>query len=81
MDNNCYQEKVKPLSFSMNNKNYNNKDSRLINEDQLQKNAVKSLEHSNLKKINSDNINIFSDLSQLHENVSDNQNKELSGLC
>ncbi|XP_060845792.1 putative uncharacterized protein DDB_G0282133 [Rhopalosiphum padi] len=78
MDNNCYQEKVKPLSFSMNNKNYDNKDSRLINEDQLQKNAVKSLEHSNLKKFNSDNINIFNDLSQLHENVSDNQNKELS---
>uniref|UniRef100_A0A2S2NSN5 Uncharacterized protein n=1 Tax=Schizaphis graminum TaxID=13262 RepID=A0A2S2NSN5_SCHGA len=78
MDNNCFQEKVKPLSFSINSNNYNNKDSRLINEDQLQKNAVKSFEHSNLKKFNSNNINIFNDLSQLHENVSDNQNKELS---
>lgn len=66
----------------MNNKNHHNKDCHLTNEDQLQKlNDLNFMEHSNLKNIDSENINIFDDLSQSQENVSDNQNKKLSGLC
>lgn len=82
IDNNFNQEKVKSLSLSMNNKNHYNKDCHLTNEDQLQKlNDLNFMEHSNLKNIDSENINIFDDLSQLQENISDNQNKKLSGLC
>jgi len=66
----------------MNNKNHYNKDCHLTNEDQLLKlNDLNFMEHSNLKNIDSESINIFDDLSQVQENVSDNQNKKLSGLC
>lgn len=82
IDNNFNQEKVKSLNLSMNNKNHYNKDCHLTNEDQLLKlNDLNFMEHSNLKNIDSESINIFDDLSQVQENVSDNQNKKLSGLC
>ncbi|KAE9529797.1 hypothetical protein AGLY_011893 [Aphis glycines] len=79
IDNNFNQEKVISLSLSMNNKNHHNKDYHMTNEDQLQKlNDLNFMEHSNLKNIDSENINMFDDLSQSQENVSDNQNKKLS---
>ncbi|XP_025200171.1 protein PFC0760c-like isoform X2 [Melanaphis sacchari] len=80
MKNNFNQEKLISLSLSTNSNNHYNKNSHLTDKDQSQKlNTLKSMKHSNLENLNSDNINIYNDLSQLsHENVSNDQNKELS---
>ncbi|XP_060880884.1 uncharacterized protein PF3D7_0207100-like [Metopolophium dirhodum] len=68
MDSNFNQEKVKALSLSMDS--YNN-DRNLIDKDHSQKlNSLKSIEQSNVKNLDSDNINILNDSSQLHVNVS-----------
>lgn len=81
MDNNFNQEKAEALRLSMRSYNHLNKDNSLIDEDLLQKtNSINSTEQSNLKNSNSNNIKMFDDLSQLNENLSDEQNKELCGL-
>ncbi|XP_022178678.1 putative uncharacterized protein DDB_G0282133 [Myzus persicae] len=66
MDNNFNQEKVKGLSC-------------LTNKDHPQKlNSLKSIEQSNVKNLNSDNVNIFNDLSQLNANASLEPNRDVS---
>jgi len=78
MDNNFNQEKVKALSLSMDS--YNN-DRNLIDKDHSQKlNSLKSIEQSNVKNLDSDNINILNDSSQLHVNVSLEPQKAVPGL-
>jgi len=78
MDNNFNQEKVKALSLSMDS--YNN-DRNLIDEDHSQKlNSLKSVEQSNVKNHDSDNVNILNDSSQLHVNVSLEPHKDVPGL-
>jgi len=78
MDNNFNQEKVKALCLSMDS--YNN-DRNLIDKDHSQKlNFLKSIEQSNVKNLDSDNINTFNDSSQLHVNVSNEPQKPVHGL-
>ncbi|XP_029343277.1 putative uncharacterized protein DDB_G0282499 isoform X2 [Acyrthosiphon pisum] len=68
MDNNFNQEKVKASNLSMDS--YNN-DRNLIDKDHSQKLiSLKSIEQSNVKNLDTDNINIFIDSSQLDGNVS-----------
>jgi len=80
MDNNFNQEKVKALSLSMDSYN-NDRSLILIDKDHSQKlNSLKSIEQSNVKNLDSDNINIYNDSSQLHANVSNEPQKAVSGL-
>jgi len=78
MDNDFNQEKVKAFSLSMDS---SNNDNCLIDKDHSQKlNSVKSIKQSNIKNLNSDNTNIFNDLSQSSENASLEPNLDISGL-
>lgn len=78
MDNNFSQEKVNELSLPMSS--YNN-DSCLIDKDHSQKlSSLKSIEQANVKNLDSDNINMINNSSQLHSNVSLEPRKEVSGL-
>ena len=78
MDNNFNQEKVKASNLSMDS--YNN-DRNLIDKDHSQKLiSLKSIEQSNVKNHDTDNINIFIDSSQLDGNVSLEPQKALPGL-
>ncbi|XP_016663128.1 putative uncharacterized protein DDB_G0282133 [Acyrthosiphon pisum] len=73
MDNNFNQEKVEALRLSMDS---HNNDRNLIDKDHSQKlNSLKSIEQSNIKNLDSDNINIFNNSSQLHVNVSNEPQK------
>lgn len=78
IDDNFNQQIVRTSSLSMDS--YNN-DNCQIDEDHIQKiNSIKSIKQPNVKNLNSENINIFNDLSQLHANLSLEQNEDLSGL-
>lgn len=78
MDSNFNQEKVKALSLSTDS---HNNDRNLIDKDHSQKlNSLKSIEQSNVKNLDFDNINTLNDSSQLLVNVSLEPHKDVPGL-
>ncbi|KAL4149244.1 hypothetical protein QTP88_003226 [Uroleucon formosanum] len=77
VDSNFNQEKVKALNLSTDS---HNNDGNLIDKDHSHKlNSLKSIEQSNVKNLDFDNINTLNDSSQLLVNVSLEPHKDVPG--